>query len=461
MKNSPYQNILFLYLLNPGFVLLFAIFAVSAFFSKLFYHAGFFVYAEESFTFLFVVSLWLAFYLGILIKRQFATPRASLLPHYRRRHIYFIGVWYLIFMSIAYLWEFGIYPVMKISTMGLWGIYFICLLSAMLITYLGYLSIGRILIYSYVFLLVFSNYSAEAIVALNNSSVGTYVMIVACLSFGLFIGNRLRRLKENHFEYDYLLAWPPRHLILGQMKASQCLANFFNPFTRLFPVRTRSVLIAKYPRENHLWLRAFHWDYTEQTDFKVIWIVMLLIMPLFLLVGKQFVFQSFSQVYSNFLLFSLTPALLTIGANYKRIAYWGYDLLKPVTRENYIREQGLVLAVNLILYWTLFAICFAILPNIVFYPELFAAKKFWAYLFLTLNFSFVVLSWLAWLSCMIDAAPVIGHGIVLSLLTLFFFYCGGRFSFAQIMFSIVVCLMVSAVLSEHAYRIWCDKEFLE
>ena len=462
-----YKQILFLYLNNTAFVFLLGIFLVTALLSKVFYHRGYAYYAEEIFTFFFIVSLWLAFHLGLLIKRQFSTHRASLLPRYRAPHINFVFVWYFLFIFLAYLWQSGLKislrPALEISTQGMWGIYLTCLLIALFITYVGYLSVGRILIYSYVMVLIISNQAFDVISILSNTPDLAYAIAAACVIFALFLRNRLMHLNEDSFEYGHIFSWPPRKFIIGQLKASQPIENFLSPFTKAMPIKKKIVEVPKYPRTNNIFTRAYHWDYIEHTDFKIIWILLLLLAPIFLLfISKQPALQNFSKdVYSNFLLLAMSPVLVTMGANYKRIAYWGYDLLKPVNKEEYIKEQAIILLANLFLYWFLFAVCFAILPNIIFQPELFVTKKFWGYLALTASVSFIVLCWLALLCCIRNPVLVITHGSMLSLIVMFYFYFVPGLSFEQISFHNFICLVVSFVLLNKAYRAWCEKEFLE
>lgn len=460
---TAYKQILFLYFRNSSFLLLFGVFLVTAFLSKVFYRLGYGYYAEEVFTLLFVVSLWLAFHLGILIKRQFSTYRASLLPRYRAPHINFMFAVYLVFIFVAYLWEFGLRPTIEISAQGLWGVYLTCLLTAMLITYLGYLSIGRLLMYAYVILLIFSHEAFNVISILNNTGYLVYVIAAACMVFVLFFRNRLLNLKDDHFEYGHIFSWPPHSFIIGQLKANERIADIFSPLARLLQIKKRITDVPKYPRTGNIFSRAYHWDYTEHTDFKVIWVLILLLAPLFLLfASKQPAWHSFSEdVYSNFLLLAISPVLIAMGTNYKRIACWGYDLLKPVNKQEYMKEQAIILFANLFLYWLLFTVCFAILPNIIFHPELFSIKKFWGYLALTANVSFIVLCWVALLSCVLSPVRVIANGLVLSLIVMFYFYFVPKFSFEQMLYHNLICFVGTMFLLSKAYQSWCEKEFLE
>lgn len=460
MKKT-FKHIWSLYLHNPSFLILSGIFLMSALISKLLYHGGYLFYAEEVFNMLFVVSLWAAFYLGMIIKQQLASHRASLMPHYRGAHILIAAAIYLGMMAVGYFWMFAYQPVLNIAPVGLWGIYFTCILIALIITYLGYLSIARVLIYAYLVLVIFSNQAFNVIALLNNSLYLALFTAAACALFaGVFV-LRLNRVKEDSFEYHHIFAWPPRRLIVNQIRASQSVSDAVSPIFRLLASPKKTYIIPRYNTKTDIFSRAYHWGHTENTDLKMIWMLILLAAPFILmLVNRQSALESFGrQVYSNFLLLSISPVLITIGANYRRIAYWGYDILKPVDRRQYMLQQGIVSMTNLLMYWALFAVCFAVLPNIFSQPEIFATKKYWAYLFLTGIFAAVVLCWLAGLSCAKSPAAVITQGLVFGLTALIGFYCVEVFSFEQLMIANAVLLALSLIFGRKAYEAWCDNEF--
>ena len=77
-----YKQIFMLYLRNPAFALLFGCYLVFAVVSKILYHAGYTFYGEEICTMIFVVTLWMVFQMGIVIKGQLANHRAWSYRHY-------------------------------------------------------------------------------------------------------------------------------------------------------------------------------------------------------------------------------------------------------------------------------------------------------------------------------------------------------------------------------------------
>ena len=462
MKNA-YQQIGMLYLRNRVFLILAVTFWIMALTSKVLIHSGYGYFGEEIFTLLFVVAVWLSFHLGLLLKRQFSTHRSSLLPGYRKPHFYVVAFIYALFVMTACLWKFGLRPLFPVTPSGLWGIYMTCLLMAVFITYVGYLSMGRVLMYAYAVILLLSTQSFNILSFLNEAEYLPYVLGLLCLLFVLFFRKRLGILKEDCFEYGHIFSWPPRYFIKDQMEAGKRLEDIFTAWKKPGFARQKIITIPQYARTNNIFLRAYHWDRTEHTDFKAIWILILLLTPLFLwLTTKQQLGEDFSwDVYSNFLLLAVGPVLVTMGGNFKRIANWGYDLIKPVRKQRYMQEQAIVLLTNLFLYWLLFSICIAILPSIIFQPGVFMNPKFWAYLGLTGTVSFLVFCWLAFLSCVVDPTRVILNGIVLSVIVIFYFYTVPVLSFNVILSQALICTALWIMLLIQAYRAWCEKEFLD
>lgn len=452
------KQILSLYWHNSNFMLLTGILLFSAVVSKSLYIFQSPLFAEDFSTLLFVVTLWAAFYFGLLIKRQFANQRASLLPGYRRPHLVCLVLIYLFFVLAAMVWAHGLRPLFEISKPGLQGIYVSCFLASLLIIYLGYLSIGRVFIYSYVLGLVMAVNVSNIIAVFEAFPYLKYIVAILSGGFILFFMNRLAALNERHFEYHYLLSWPPKHYFLNQIKAEQMVL----PLKRFLMIKENPVSIPPYPRQAGLFSRAFHWDYAEHADIKIIGMLIVLATPLYLLFIKSHpaFADFFKNAYSNFLLLSITPVLVVIGSHYKKLAYGGYDLIKPVTRPQYIKERGIVLTVHLFVYWFIFAVCFALLPNVLFKPDIYQSAQFWGFIALTGNFAFLVTAWLSWLSCSADSKMVIINGIILMTITIFQFYYAAGLSLAVLILNNAACLCGSILLFRNAYLAWCQKEFI-
>ncbi len=458
---SVFKYIILLYLRNPGFVFLSLVFILSLVASKILFHNGLKFYAEEILNLLFIVTLWLAFHLGILIKRQLATHRSHLLPRYKGRHMMIISLLYLFFILLIYFWEMGLRLNFVTTPQGYYGVYAVCFLVAAASTYLGYLSVGRILLYAYSFLLLASTQAMVIIDYLNQAQYFNFVLTISGILFILFLRYRWFHLKEEHFEYNYLLSWPPADLIQNQLKAERTFDKFLKSLRAIFGIKENTSPIPPYPHTRNIFLRAQHWDYTEQADFKVIFGLIVLMTPIYLLLTKNStVFPNFySNCYANFLLLAGAPVLVTLGVSYKNISSLGYDLLKPIKREQYILERGLVMFFYLVLYWSLISICFAIIPGLFYYSQELLTKKFLAYLVLTGASACLIFGWLAYLSCITQVGVLIINGIFLGTINLFEFYALPDLPWEGILILILLTFIGSLLLMRKAYVAWCEKEF--
>lgn len=455
MRNV-YQNIFLLYFRNVGFRLLAVILLMSAIISKALFMIGQPFYAEDFTTVLFVMTLWLALYFGLMIKRQFATHRASLLPGYRTPHIYAMGAMFAFFVIAAIAWQQGFRLLIEISPDGLQGVYITCFFSAILIAYLGYLSIGRIFIYVYVLVLLGALNVSNIIAAFENWFFLKYLIVILGSAFTVLFVQRLRHLKENHFEYHYLISWQPKQYFANQMKASE----WKNPLASLFRIPSGTMTMPLYPREKNAFSRSGHWDYMEKSGVKIVMILFLLAAPLYLLAMKnypQFAVY-FKNIYSNFLLLSMTPILITMGTYYKKMAYWEFDLMRPVSKQQYLWERGVVYLLNFCMYWFVLIVCFAVFPAIINRPEMLTSGKFFGFLLLTGTFALLVMAWLTWLSCSSNAKEVIFHAFVIGSVILLQYYCAPGLTSRTLVYVNGICLCGGIMFLRKAYLAWCQKE---
>lgn len=453
-----YIQILNVYLQNRMFVTLSVLLVLCAVTSKCLYFSGYAGIAESFSTLLFVATLWIAIHLGMMIKHQLANHRASMLPGYRGPHILCATLIFLFYVVAAILWEQGLVLMLQITPDGLVSAYMGCLLVALFIVYLGYLSIGRLFIYFYVFALLVAMNGSNILAGFESNPAIKYYILGTIIIFGAFFMRRLLTLKEHHIEYPYLLSWPPKNYFVNQLNSERVFA----PFKDLLKLKSQDVSVPDYPRVHGSLMRATHWDYVDRLDLRVIGVILILLTPVFLLLAKNnslFV-DIFSGAYSNFLLLSLTPVIVTLGSCYKKLAYCEYDLLKPVTREQYYKERGIILLWQLLGYWLIFAVCFAILPNIIYSPELFASVKFWMFLLLTANVALMLTVWLVWLACISNQKAVLVSGFALSNVLMFQFYYSEIFSVNVIFVSNLLCVGIILILIRKAFRAWCQKEFV-
>ncbi|MBP9854517.1 MAG: hypothetical protein KBD53_06590 [Candidatus Omnitrophica bacterium] len=457
---NKYKQILLLYLRNSSFVLISGIFLLTAIVSKYLFLVKQPAFAEDFMTMLFVTTLWLTLHIGIIIKKQFASHRASLLPHYRMPHLHCAFLAYLFFVMIAIYWKYGLVPLF-VKPQGMWGIYVSCLLVAVIITYIGYLSIGRVLIYGYGLLLILALESSVVISKFERMPYIDDIIAGFCLVLIITFGRRLLKLSEENFEYGYFLSWPPQKNFMNQLRANRNLFDFFLPVKNLLGIKESRTVISAYPRNNNIFLRAFHWDFDQQRKLMEVWSLLILLTAIYIFcINNQMIHEGFHHnIDKNFLLLAITPVVMTFGLHYSSLSYLRFDVVRPVRKNSLFKEKGIVLLTHLVLNWFLFSLCYVILPAIFFQPSLLGIHKFWGLILLAGILAFVVFSWVILLSSLTRSLSIITQGFLLSVLIFMPFDLAPYFSGKDILINNLLYLALGIVLTRRAYKMWCQKEF--
>ena len=454
------KQIILLYLRNPAFSLILGIYLSGAVSSRYFLYKRDFFMSEEAFTFMFLSVICLAYIMGVQIKRQLANYRASLLPHYRKRHLGVSSLWYVLFILTAFLWEKSLPPSIIFTRAGLTGIYLACLCVAVLITWVGYLSLARVFLFLYFAVLILAIQSQSIFHMIDNTPWLNGFFLFLSLVMLLLFGIRMMKLKEGNFEYSYLLTWPPKDLIKSQFAVGPQKPGFLSVIFGDLPAAGEGKT-KKYTEKRSMLSRAFHWDYIELAELKLFWIFLALLTPFYLWFVKMAneLHLFYNNTYANFLLLSVTPVLIVICGNYRRIVFWGYELLKPVKKEPFILQHGFAMLMNLLLYWFLFILFFSILPGLVLENPFLNELKYWLYLFLTGSYAFVVFAWISYMSSLKSTRLMILNGLVLCLLSLLQFYEAANFPRFIILTNSTVCLLIGGIFIQATYRRWCRAEF--
>ena len=168
-----------------------------------------------------------------------------------------------------------------------------------------------------------------------------------------------------------------------------------------------------------------------------------------------------NSIEANFLLLAGAPVLLTLITNYKSMMFWNCDLLKPVSRDNFFKQQGVKFFVDLSVFWLIIAGYFAVIPDALRGAEQIIHPKFWIFLVLTYAFCLLNLTWLAALSAKNNARAVIFSGFFLCLLIMLEFLLAGRSSVGWITINagLCLCLIASGLFCKSAFEEWMNKEF--
>lgn len=461
MKNRYCQIFLLYYRYRPYRILALSL-LMTAVLSRFSLERKLVAIADDFFTFFVVVSVWLAFTAGVLLKRQIAQPRASLLPRYRVPNILVPYGFFALFTAVFCYWLVSLYPVIILNPAAVWSVFVLCALMVSLVVWVGYLSINILVYLSYFIMLMVSWQAYNLVVFLTENTVWQWILGWGSVGLLLILAMRMLSLKEESFEYGYIMTWPQKEFLYNQIKATELYARGVRAFRKRLGIRPVNKPFPEYPRRASLWHRAFHWHRIDFAELKSVWIALLVFTPVYLASVGHFIslHEFFKDPYNNFLLYTVAPVLLVLCANHRNMTSWGYDMLKPVRKGDFIKEQGLVLIGGLGLYWFLLVFYLILIPHLVLSPAEMFQPRFWGYLLLTGSFALLTLSWVVFMSCY-SARPwlVIIHGSFLCVLAQLLFMVAGRFPGMASLGVSLLCWTGVYVFLKSGYQKWCEAEF--
>jgi hypothetical protein len=348
--------------------------------------------------------------LGVLLRDNIAHPWASVLPHYRKKHLLVTALIALLFLGIPMLsMEFvGTSDIAPTSV----AVIFLSCLAAGLWTL--HHPAGGFVTFPFVAFVIFvrvpssDRYLADFLAG-KNLPASTGLVFISLLAlwalawrllalnedraveygsarvWGDFLrgrgqfgnswaeGSKLRRLKYPQATIDeYLPALPAE-----KRAALQDVDPLKNPFTNLKQIENLSGY-----SERSLWQRLQLWRLGTQslrtsTDVGILTVMTLLMMPLMmrLFPGRDTVVIFSVQVMSN-------PFIRMWPSWFKRRHRLGYESLRPRTRQEFVRELGLAFLWDIIQCWLGGVLCMGIAAAI-WAPEFLQAKNMILFTFCT------------------------------------------------------------------------------
>ncbi len=453
---SPFLNIAQLYWRNLGFRLLLITFVLSAAVSKIAYHIGFLLYSEEFFNLMFVVMLWLAFHLGIMVKRQFTSYQVSIFPQYRTYHLASIVGIYVLMICLLVIWGHGItldLPWLPHASMaGVWGS---CLLASLIVVGIGYFSIGRIVLYGYCVLLVLSAFGAQI------TDIYKEFPILISLPFAAWATGlsvffwRLWTLNEEDFEYHYLLSWPPRSG-LGWPGRSDRPENGRAQKVRRFGTGH------KYFSKTDVISRIRHWKMAEGQSPKLVWSMAWAVLVIYALtiLRVDWMGDWLKNIYGNFLIFVMTPLVMVTVGYYKRLIFWGYDIVRPVSRRQYISDHIVSVYAEALWYWILTVAVLGVIPSVFFHFEQHAPLQFMGFLILSGSLLFLTLAVLISLVATENTFSFIVNAGLLSGIVAVLFGVSADMTLKSYVLCCWACLASGLIFIKRGYHAWCEKEYV-
>lgn len=423
---------------------------------------------EELLTLVFILGLWLMFSFGVLIKRQFANDRASLMPGYRLPHIlsalailFVMGI-LLIFLSRGAMNLSKLFCLHALGAqINFASIYLVVFFMGLLTLYLGYLSIGYFVVAGYIFLAFIGQNMVTILQIFSSNSLTFKIAVIAIVALFLLFIRRLLTLKNESFEYPFLLTWPPQKTLRNQAVIEEKAYRFKTRCLKIFRIPTRKVTIRAYYEQSQLWARAYNWGSIGQPRIFSLLLLSLLGLPAYwvFLKSPAAEFITNTRAENNFLLLAGAAVLLTVISNYKNMIFWSCDLIKPVRRSDFFKEQGIKFYCDLFVFWLVICFYFALVPDWANGKEQIREPHFWAFLFLTFCFSIFCLAWLAVLSAVRNERAVARGGFILCVLIIAEFFLGSKNPTGWMIINALLCLALTGLFLKLAFEKWMDVEF--
>ena len=326
--------------------------------------------------------------LGVLLRDNIAHPWASVLPHYRKKHLLVTTLIALFFLAIPmFSMEFvGTSDIAPTSV----AVIFLTCLAAGLWT-LHHPVLGGVLAFPFlVFAMAPSSSSPELAAFLAGTNPATSAALVFISLLALWaLAWRLLALNEDMFEYAIARVWGDLLRGRGQAKT---IADYLaalpadkraalqncdqkRPFTNLKQVDNLSGY-----SERSLWQRLQLWRLgTAPTRTSVsvvmqICILLIIIPPMVFippLVGAESPARNAVVIFSVMVMTNPFNILLFWFIRLHRL---GYESLRPRTRQEFVRELGLALLWDIIQCW-LGGVLFMGIAAAIWAPELLQVKN--------------------------------------------------------------------------------------
>ena len=347
--------------------------------------------------------------LGVLLRDNIAHPWASVLPHYRKKHLLVATLIALFFLAIP-MFSMEFVGTSDIAPTSVAVIFLTCLAAGLWTLHhpaLGFLAFPFL---AFVMTPSSSSAALAAFLAGTNPSASAALIFISLVALWALArrllalnedmlveyhsarvwgdllrgrgqfgnawveGSKLRGLKQTKTKTieEYLAALPA-----DKRAAVQNLDPLKNPFTNLKQVENLSGY-----RERSLWQRLQLWRLGTQslrtsTDVGFLTVMTLLMMPLLmrLFPGRDTVVIFSVQVMTN-------PFIRTWPSWCKRRHRLGYESLRPRTRQEFVRELGLALLWDIIQCWLGGVLCMGIAAAI-WAPEFLQVKNIILFIFCT------------------------------------------------------------------------------
>jgi hypothetical protein len=327
--------------------------------------------------------------LGVLLRDNIAQPWASVLPHYRKKHLLVTTLIALFFLGIP-MFSMEFVGTSDVAPTSVAVIFLTCLAAGLWTLHHPVLGVLAFPFLVFAFVRSSSFPALTAFLAGRTPAATTALIFMSLLALWV-LARRLIALKEDMFEYSVARVWGDFLRGRGQAKTltdylaalpadkRATLQNFDpqkNPFSNLKQVDNLSGYC-----ERSLWQRLQLWRLgtaPTRTSVSVVWLIVLsLIIVGIQTVGGRLVGAKLLPARDAVVIFS--AQVMTNPFNI--LLFWflrrhrlGYESLRPRTRQEFVRELGLALLWDTIQCWLGGVLCMGIAAAI-WAPELLQVKN--------------------------------------------------------------------------------------
>lgn len=407
-----------------------------------------------------MLALWMAFLIGIILKRQFATHRASLLPGYRSAHVLVFALMFAALVTTGILWSVYLAKLFHVGFDMLLAVVASGVFVALITIVLGYLCVAWLVIFSFIVFCLFSD-PVYLVVAgmLGDTPTNIMTLLITGIVLAVFL-KRFLDVREECWEYPYIFAWSGRQNTAGYNANWSVTTRSLVVLRKIFGFKNDITVTSNYSSARGLFARAMHWECLKLENYKLGLLVLLALTPLYVfyihLVPGHF--AVLLKGHLKYFLLGIYPVVLSAGLNQKGIAHWGYDLTKPVGRGEFIREKGTGILVEIALYWLLALIFGMVIPYGILDPQRLFTANFWAEMMLTLSFALMTFGWIACLRGTSSGRTVLSL-IGLGVLSGYQFYTLPSTDLTGVIAKALVWLIMGVLLCRIARRKWMNAEF--
>ncbi|MEI7999414.1 MAG: hypothetical protein WCH62_07920 [Candidatus Omnitrophota bacterium] len=362
---------------------------------KIFMSFGNYFMVEELMTLWLIVWMSLAFQIGIIVKRQVTTPWAHLLPGYRWSHASVVCCIFVVITALTLPWLTSLFGfisplVAKIALTKL------CIGTFLVTMVVAYISIRIMVLVSYALLLMAASHVMDILdIFLRVPFLSTVVTIGIGVLMIIFLW-RILNLKEEDFEYSFLLSWPV-------YKSSEGVAASHKS------VPYQKSKISAFYKMGNSFQKAMHWVRLESEDIGNLGAVLLVAVAIFEFYIVKFapVGGFYTRPYANFFLFVMLPVFISLCFNYRMFSFKDWAVMLPIVRLQLAKQWGILMAVSFLSSWILVCVLFAIAPDLILNLGILKSFKIWEYLVFTGVFGLMTLGVLAYVAQLENSRKVI------------------------------------------------------